>query len=229
MRGRVVQIDVGGCEGCSVSFLKATSGNMNDAVNLYTVNRTIDELFEEMEVVLISGAVCIDEEEVVETVKEARRRANVVVAFGSCASFGGIMRFSRGGQEPRPSHRFFVPVSKVIDVDYTLPGCPPPAPTIKSFINALLSKEEGKLALFSELSKIKKLSGFDLIDDVVLAGLCIGCGACEISCPTHAIKLIDKIPNLMAEKCIRCGTCYVRCPRSTKLLIMRGEKDDNAR
>ncbi|WP_292461186.1 4Fe-4S binding protein [Methanothermococcus sp.] len=51
---------------------------------------------------------------------------------------------------------------------------------------------------------------------------CISCGACEGSCPSFAIKLIDnkkynkKIPKIDVGSCISCGNCVESCP--TKVL-----------
>jgi len=77
------------------------------------------------------------------------------------------------------------------------------------------------LRVFEAAAKARKFSGFDLMDDVVLMGICIGCGACVISCPTGALQMIEKRPELIVEKCIRCGTCYVRCPKASQLMVGR--------
>ncbi len=222
---KVVHVDIGGCEGCSVSFLRSLPliSDKCTAKTLYTVD-SIDELFEnDVDIAFVSGSVCLNDEEVIETLKNIREKAKILAAFGSCASFGGVTRFSRGGQEPKPSHRTFAPLNQVVEVEYSIPGCPPPPQTVNSFMIAYQRQIVTQLAFFSKLSEFKKLSGFDLIDDIVLTGLCMGCGACEVSCPTGAIKLIERRPNLIVEKCIRCGTCYVRCPRAMQLLI-RGVK-----
>ncbi|MGD1816182.1 MAG: Coenzyme F420 hydrogenase/dehydrogenase, beta subunit C-terminal domain [Pleomorphochaeta sp.] len=46
---------------------------------------------------------------------------------------------------------------------------------------------------------------------------CTGCGACEVICPKHAIKMaLNKdgflIPLLDHEKCVNCGICLKKCP-----------------
>ncbi|WP_461865881.1 NADH-quinone oxidoreductase subunit B family protein [Thermococcus sp.] len=219
---RVLHVDVGGCEGCNVSILRAYP-KLIDVIELnmkYLMNRECD--YSEYEIAIITGGVCMNEPSTVEKLKEIRKHAHTIIAFGSCATFGGILRFCRGGQEPRPDHRNFQPINNVIKVDYSIPGCPPTPQMLQSFFKYFISGDERRLRIFKVCSEIKKLSGFDLIDDIVLPGLCIGCGACELSCPTNAIKLIDKRPNIIQEKCIRCGTCYIRCPRASQLLCMGG-------
>ncbi len=217
---RVLQVDLGGCEGCAVSILRAIP-LIKDSVELVS-QYLVDEEFpinDKFDVAFITGSLCINDEEKVEKVKMIRENTRILVAFGSCAAFAGITRFCRGGQEPKPQHRTYQPINHVVEVDYSIPGCPPPPQFVKSFITALQRNAETQLRLFRAVAKVKKLSGFDLLDDVVLPGLCIGCGACELSCPTGAIKLINKRPDLIVEKCIRCGTCYVRCPRGSQILV----------
>ncbi len=217
----VIHANFAGCEGCNVSILRAypKMENMVDLDISYLGERRKNEY----DVALVTGGVCMNDQEGLEELKRIRKISRILVAFGSCASFGGILRFCRGGQEPRPDHRNFQPINSVVKVDYSIPGCPPTPQMIISFFRFLREGNERRLRVFGVISRIKKLSGFDLIDDVVLTGLCIGCGACELSCPTGAIRLIDRSPDLIQEKCIRCGTCYVRCPRASSIICMRGD------
>ena len=221
---KVVHIDIGSCEGCGVSALRALAGIKGKGVVYYTpyLLKQLHEIPKEFDIALVTGAVCMNDEKVINRLKEIRENVRIVIAFGSCSAVGGILRFARGGQEPRPEHRTFLPINSVIKVDYSIPGCPPPPPVLQSFMRFLTSGNEERLKLFRAIAEKRKLSGFDLIDDVVLTGICIGCGACEISCPTKAIRLVDGRPDLIPEKCIRCGTCYVRCPRASQLLLVRG-------
>ncbi len=150
------------------------------------------ELDDSYDIVLVTGSVCVNEGRVVELVREVRKRAKILVAFGSCAAFGGITLFCRGGQDPRPQHRTYQPISAVAEVDYAIPGCPPPPQAVVSLVSALMMGVEAPLKPFKAAAKVKKLSGFDLLDDIVLPDICIGC-----------------------------GTCYIRCPRASQLLVRR--------
>ena len=53
----------------------------------------------------------------------------------------------------------------------------------------------------------------DLEQEVVLSGLCSGCGACAAVCPEKAIAM-DELPQLVGE-CTDCGYCLFQCPRSS--------------
>ncbi len=212
-------IDIGGCEGCSLSVARALIRNKN--INLYskyTGNFTVKE----NGILIIAGPICLDDKKMVEKLKEFREKSSTIIAFGSCSSVGGITRYCRGGQQPKPNHIIFQPINAVIKVDYSIPGCPPPTQFLTPFINLFLSGKESHFTnIFKVLGNVKKLSGFDLIDDIVLQNICIGCGACVLSCPTNALRMRGRRPDLIAEKCIRCATCYIRCPKGSQILLRR--------
>lgn len=212
--------DIGGCEGCPVSILKEYPKMVSKAT-LYSKHLGDINLDKKYDIAIITGSACINDETVINTLKKIRENAKIVVAYGSCASVGNITLFCRGGQEPRPEHRTFQPISTVINIEYAIPGCPPAPISLITLINSLTTGKGQLLRVFSAISESKKLSGFDLMDEVVLSGLCIGCGACIISCPTHALQMIEKRPDLIVEKCIRCGTCCSRCPVFSRILIYK--------
>ena len=216
----VLVVDVGGCEGCVVSIFRALP-QLAAIANIYSKYTGGSNLVKHYDVSFITGSACINDAKVIGKLKTIRDMSDIVVAYGSCASVGGITRFCRGGQEPKPEHRVYQPLSHIINVDYAIPGCPPAPALVVSFLNNLKHGGGYFLQLFAAVARVRKLSGFDLLDDVVLSGLCVGCGACVLSCPTGALHIVEGRPDLIVEKCIRCGTCYVRCPRASQLLIRR--------
>ncbi len=216
----ILVYDIGGCEGCPVSILRVYPRLVGRA-NIYSPHLGNTSLERRYDIAVVTGPICINDRYSVELLKKIRDSTDILVAYGSCASVGGITLFCRGGQEPKPEHRTFQPLSAIVDVDYAVPGCPPAPNLFISLVGAILSKKGFFLNLFASVVKARKLSGFDLLDDIVLSGLCIGCGACILSCPTGALRMVDGKPDLVVEKCIRCGTCCVRCPRYTQVLIRR--------
>ncbi|MCD5408850.1 ATP-binding protein [Candidatus Bipolaricaulota bacterium] len=220
-RLRVGLANFGGCEGCAIAFLRAVPKLRGMCEEIYCsyLGKEVGE--EELDILFISGSICRQDEATVAHIRELRDRARIVVALGSCTALGGVMRFARGGQEPKPEHSSYLALPVLIPVDYSLPGCPPLPAAVSSLVSHIQRGNEKGLELFANLAKLTKLSGFDLIDDVVLYGLCIGCGACELSCPTRAIRMVDGKPDLSPEKCIRCGTCYVRCPVGRQNIVQR--------
>ena len=55
----------------------------------------------------------------------------------------------------------------------------------------------------------------------VTANKCVGCGDCELVCPTSAIAIIDGKAVIDADKCINCEICIKTC---TYDAIKRTEK-----
>lgn len=217
---RVLIYDLGGCEGCPISILRVYP-ELKGLAELYTKHLGEIDIHMKYDIAVITGPICINNPEDLDVLRNIRSRAKILIAYGSCASVGGITLFCRGGQEPRPEHRTFQPISVIVNVDYAVPGCPPAPNLFIALINGIKSGHGYFLQLFASVAKAKKLSGFDLLDTIVLPGLCISCGACIISCPTNALQMIDRKPDLIVEKCIRCGTCCVRCPRFTQILIQK--------
>jgi NAD-reducing hydrogenase small subunit len=126
---------------------------------------------DKVDVALIEGAVC--NEEHVELAHEIRSKTKVVVAFGDCATTGNVpaIRNQLGlsnaenvlqrayveaadvnqcvpkapGIVPALLERV-MPLHDVIAVDYYLPGCPPSAARIKSFLEQVLAGKEPHLS-----------------------------------------------------------------------------------
>ena len=51
----------------------------------------------------------------------------------------------------------------------------------------------------------------NLEEEVINKNICTLCGACEGTCPTNAISIIDERPTLVG-RCTECGICYEVCP-----------------
>ena len=118
----------------------------------------------EVDVALIEGAVANKGNE--EVLKEYREKAKVLVAFGTCACFGGIPGMRNLYHRSDVLDRAYVstestvdgrwpdgedvpyllqnvkPLSDVVEVDYLIPGCPPLPATIKDTLVALAEGRE---------------------------------------------------------------------------------------
>ncbi len=210
--------DLGGCEGCPLSLMRILP-QLTGITELYSRYTGNLDLGREYDIAVLTGPICLNSREHLEIIKKIREKSRTVIAYGSCASVGGIILYARGGQDPRPDHRIYSPITRVIETDYAIPGCPPAPQMLITLLNHIKRGSGFFLELFKKVAEIRKLSGFDLMDEIILPGLCVGCGACVLSCPTHALQMIDNRPDLIPEKCIRCGTCTIRCPRFSQLLV----------
>jgi len=172
-RLKIATVWFGGCSGCHMSFLDMDEFLIDLAEKVEIVFSPIvdaKEYPENVDLVLIEGAVC--NEEHVEMAYRIRERTKIIVAFGDCAVTGNVtaMRNQFGltnaddvlqrayidladtnPQIPRLAGvvpvllKRVLPLQEVVHVDFYLPGCPPPAARIKSFVVQLLAGKTPKL------------------------------------------------------------------------------------
>jgi coenzyme F420 hydrogenase subunit gamma len=114
-------VHMSGCTGCLVSVADNYMGLikiLDDYADLvYSLTLADVRHIPEMDVALVEGSVCIQDHESVEEIKETRKKSKIVVALGSCASYGNITRFCRGWQHNQPQHESFLPIGNLIYED----------------------------------------------------------------------------------------------------------------
>lgn len=229
---KVSHVHMSACTGCIISLtdtyeklpdvlklidlvycttISDVSTNIKENDNNITISRDYPN---DVDIALVEGSVCIDDHHSLELIKEVREKSKIVVALGACAATGGVTRLSRGGQSPQPTHCSFVPIGKVINVDFAIPGCAPSTESIVQFIVAAINNDIEYLKPYGEFAKENiDSNGYDLVKFVISEGLCMGCGTCASACPTRAISMRDGKPNIDLELCLNCGVCVFQCPR----------------
>jgi coenzyme F420 hydrogenase subunit gamma len=215
---RIGYIHLSGCTGDVMSL----SENYDILAPLLTemvdivYGQTLADVWEmpEMDVALVEGSVCLQDEHSVKELMEAREKAGLLVALGSCASTGCFTRFSRGGQQANPNHESFVPIADLVKVDAALPGCPPSPEIIAKTVVAVINGDMDYLQPMIDLAGYTEAGGSDLQYKVVNQALCIGCGTCAMACQTRALEMTGGRPELNEDRCVKCGVCYIQCPRS---------------
>jgi len=155
---RLAHVVLGGCEGCYVSLLDAHEGlvELANAVDIVHSPLTDSKGMDFADVVLVEGAVTTEND--VAKLMEARDKATTLVAVGSCAALGGIggLRnlYTRdemleaiygsadavGEGLPKVTESVR-PISDLVEVDISVPGCSPKSETLMSAVQAAL---EGK-------------------------------------------------------------------------------------
>jgi len=213
------------CSGCQVAFLDIFDDFVEilDTVELAYANMlTKKKEIPKLHVAFVEGAFCVEDKRHISLAKELAEKANIVVAVGGCASFGGIRRLSVGSQSPQPSHQSFVPLTEVgilrKKIKYAIPGCPPNPSLLYNFIIALLEVNEDFLQPFEFMANSQDASGFDIVKEVINKGLCVGCGTCVMACSSRAMnfnQLVNR-PTFNPSLCIHCGSCLAACPQSFK-------------
>src|ERR1035437_9509092 len=151
---------LGGCSGCHMSFLDLDE-HLIDLAGLVDVvySPVVDakEYPDNVDVVLVEGAVC--NEEHIEMARKVRARSKLVVSFGDCAVTSNVCGMRNPLDGPQivlqrayvevadvnpgapsapgllpPLLERAVPLHEIIPVDFFLPGCPPSAERIRTFL-----------------------------------------------------------------------------------------------
>ena len=160
---KIATCSLAGCFGCHMSLLDLDERLFELAERVELDRSPLTDIKElgECDLGLIEGGVCNAEN--VHVLMEFRARCKILVAIGACALNGGVpaMRnqydlkdcleesYLRGiglvnPQIPNdPEIPLLLnqvhPLHEVVKIDYVLPGCPPSADAIWTFVNQLLS------------------------------------------------------------------------------------------
>jgi NAD-reducing hydrogenase small subunit len=131
---KVATTSLAGCFGCHMSLLDIDE-RILDLVELVEFDRTPLADIKEIgacDVGIIEGGVANAEN--VQILREFRRQGTTLVAMGACAINGGIP----DDQEIPLLLNKVHPIHEVVRIDHFLPGCPPSADTIWTFLTKLL-------------------------------------------------------------------------------------------
>lgn len=168
---RVATVSLAGCFGCHMSFLDIDERlfTLFDIIELDRSPLTDIKHCGLCDVGLIEGGLCNAEN--VHVLREFRARCKVLVAVGACAINGGLpaqrnaldvaqvlrdVYCSRPGlavgsavpndpELPLPLARVHA-VQDVVHIDHFLPGCPPGADAIWTFLTTLLTESSPALS-----------------------------------------------------------------------------------
>ena len=160
---KVATVWLGGCSGCHMSFLDLDERLVELVKRVDITASPITDLKEipEVDVGIIEGAVCNDENEHV--LRTMRSRCKVLIALGDCALTGNIPALRNSFKLEEVVTRGFVeiestqiagvpdttvvprllkrvrPIQEFVKVDAHIPGCPPDADTIWYALTELLA------------------------------------------------------------------------------------------
>jgi NAD-reducing hydrogenase small subunit len=166
-RIKLATVWLGGCSGCHMSFLDLDEFliELNKVVEIvYSPIADFKKFPEGVDLVLVEGAIANDEH--VHLIKDIRKKSKVLVSFGDCAVTGNVTAMRSPLKNAKVVlERSYIevsdtnpqipewegilpilldrvkPVHEVVNVDFFLPGCPPPAERIKAVVESLLKGE----------------------------------------------------------------------------------------
>ena len=166
---RLATVWLGGCSGCHMSFFDLDERliELAERVEFCATPLTDYKEFVETDITLVEGAVA--NEEHLEHIRTIRQRTKTLVSLGDCAVTGNVTALrnlygvedvlNRAYRETSavvigiPGNNSAVPrllarvrpVHEVVKVDYFIPGCPPSADLIYSYLTALLENRQPEL------------------------------------------------------------------------------------
>ncbi len=190
-----------GCAGCQLAILDCEEQlvDLFEAADIKVFYEAMSNNDDEAEVdiALVEGSINTEKQK--EELMEIRKKAKILVAFGSCANYGCIqtMAYGDGKWEERFKKvygdvKFTVgkameaqPISKFVKVDAAIPGCCPSTPQMLMAFTKLLN---GYMPVYSNAPVCLECR-FNENECLLNKGImCLGPltkGGCTAPCPTH--------------------------------------------
>jgi len=139
-----------GCAGCQLEVLRLGDGllQMLKLIDLvYWAMVATKEWEGDLDVAFVEGSVSTPRE--IRELKEIRERSEILVAFGECAVTGGIPSIrnfmtQREAEKKVYEHPAWIEsvwvrgIDEYVDVDISLPGCPPHRKTILEVVKGIV-------------------------------------------------------------------------------------------
>ncbi|MEW5744281.1 MAG: NADH:ubiquinone oxidoreductase [Nitrospirota bacterium] len=194
-RPKVAFFDFSSCEGCQLQIVnnEATLLDFLSLVEVVSFREAMSERSDEYEIAFIEGSITRGDE--VHRLRAIREKADILVAFGSCACFGGVNqlknRFADQGWVTRtvygehPVETSAVqPVDRVVPVDLRIYGCPVKKEEVEKIVTNLALGKSVVHPEYPVCTECKARENICLFD---LGEPCLGPitrAGCDAWCPT---------------------------------------------
>jgi coenzyme F420-reducing hydrogenase gamma subunit len=135
-RPNIAFFELSSCEGCQLQIVN-NEATLLDFLSLVTVvnfREAMTEKTDDYEIAFVEGSVTRQDE--AERLKNIREKAKILVAFGSCACFGGVNQLKNRfkdpdwvrrqvyGNHPVDTNETARPLEDFVQVDLRIYGCP---------------------------------------------------------------------------------------------------------
>jgi len=153
----------------------------------------------EFDVSFVEGSVSTEEDEAL--LKEVREKSGLLIALGTCASWGGIpgsasentpltelYRAVYKSDDNLYGSRKAVPLKEIVKVDFSISGCPVEKDQITSGIASLLHGDVPLLPAYAVCFECRMKENLCLLKEK--GQLCMGpltVGGCKARCPSHGV------------------------------------------
>jgi coenzyme F420-reducing hydrogenase gamma subunit len=197
VRPRVAVFDFTGCQGCQLQLAnkEETLGAFLSRIEIVNFREISSEESDDYEIAFIDGAVTRSDE--VLRLEKIRERAEVLVAMGSCACFGGVNRMKNAfdleqanaevyGDKPKETERTRA-IKEVVDVDLEIPGCPTSKAEVEAIVRHVVMDVPYRFPVYPVCVECKRRFVTCLFD---LGQLCLGSitrAGCDAPCPAGGL------------------------------------------
>ena len=194
---RVGVFDFTGCEGCELQ-LSNNEDSLLDFLSLLEVvnfREVSSDEGQDYDIALVDGNISRADE--VERIKDIRSKANILVAMGSCACFGGVNqqknRFEIDDvvKEVYGEHKVETEevkrIADVVDVDLEIPGCPVSKKEVERIVVNIVTGADIKIPKYPVCVECKQKLNTCVVD---LGQICLGPisrAGCDAVCPTGGV------------------------------------------
>ena len=135
-RPKVAFFELTSCEGCQLQILNNESSLLDflSLVDVVNFREAMTERSDDYEIAFVEGSITRKDE--IKRIRAIRRNASVLVAFGSCACFGGVSQLKNRFRNPKwvkeevygksgiDTLDEALPLEAIVDVDLKIFGCP---------------------------------------------------------------------------------------------------------
>jgi len=218
MKPRVAFFDFTSCEGCQLDALNLTPEELLDliaAVDIVNFREAMTERSDDYDIAFVEGSITRESE--IPRLQKIRKQAKILVAFGACASIGGInclknhlpmdeaLKIVYGDDAKYYDTIPARPVHAVVPVDYYVRGCPPITAELLKVVKALLLGKKPDIPNYPVCVECKMAGNICVFERAMT---CLGpvtragCGAICVTSGRHCWGcrgLVDD-PNIDSEK-----------------------------
>jgi len=216
---RVAFFDFASCEGCELQIanLEEEILDLIEIVEVVSFREVMKEHSDDYDIAFVEGSIMRPMDE--ERLKRIRSNAKILVAFGACATIGGVNKIRNQWQPEEvlrevygdvdlKGNKFFdvfktKAVDEVVKVDYYIYGCPPPRDEIKKVITALVMGKKPEIPNYPVCVECKKNENVCLFE---LGKFCLGPitrAGCNAICPSNG-RACDGCRGILSEPDTKC-------------------------
>ncbi len=196
-RPKIGVFDFTGCEGCELQLAnkEETLGPFLDAIDIVNFREVTTAQGDDYDIALIDG--CISRGDEIERLKKIRQNAKVLVAVGSCASFGGVNRMKNVldlaeantevyGKEFKET-LYTRSIKEAVKVDLEIPGCPVSKAEVERIVQHLVWNVAFQFPNYPVCLECKQRFSTCRME---MGELCLGSitrGGCNAPCPAGGL------------------------------------------